>query len=281
MRVLREDCPYFTLFLFSADAFILLIPCVILLMIHLFDPCIPPFPKWWLVSSSLCSSAAASVLKDESNNVTSRMKLFVSSILTFYFLGNIVASAAFTVLYGPVGMMFAFWSHLDYIKNRSQLKRTSLQPFHRRIIMYRGLQLLVGLFNECYQLVFFTVLLFIGYFIISASLFVIVRVHGDISSAMSCLLGSFIVEGFFYIFILNSLSGKVYHSSCSLLTEWSRNSSIEKSSFSNIWIKKTVRSCQSIKIRTGSFNFIDRLSPVVICGFCVRLAVRISLAVKK
>jgi hypothetical protein len=189
---------------------------------------------------------------------------------------------AFSLLYGPLGMMFAFLSHLDHIKNKTQTKRISLQqPLHRRIIMYRGVQLLVGLFNDCYQWIFFTVLLFIEYLMLSLVLFIFVRLHADISSEMSCLLGALTVEGFFFIFILNSLSGKVYQSSCSLLTAWSRNSSSEKSSLPKHWVKRSVRSCQGIKIRMGSVNFIDRLTPFVICGFCVRLAVRLSLAMKK
>jgi hypothetical protein len=272
---LRKDFPYYTLFFCSIETCIFLFPCVILLLIY-FDPCIPPFPKWWLGTSSSCSSTAAI-----ESNVNSRMKLLVSSMLTFYVLVNLVASAALALLYGPLGMMFAFLSHLDYIKNRSQFKRISLQPLHRRIIMYRGLQLLVGLFNDCYQWVFFTVLLFIEYFIISVNLFIFVRLHREFSSATSFLLGSITVEGFFCIIILNSLSGKVYQSSCSLLTAWSRNSSSEKSRCPKMWVKRTIRSCQGIKIRIGSVNFIDRLTPFVICGFCVRLALRLSLAVKK
>jgi hypothetical protein len=148
--------------------------------------------------------------------------------------------------------------------------------------MYRGVQLLVGLFNDCYQWVFFTLLLFIGYFIVSVNLFIFVKLHAEISSATSFLLASFTVEGFLGIFILNSFSGKVYHSSCSLLRTWSKNSSSEKSRFiPKIWVKKSVRSCSGIKIKMGSVNFIDRLTPFVICGFCVRLAVRLSLVMEK
>jgi uncharacterized Tic20 family protein len=274
IRILRKDSPYFTLFFCSCQTFTLLFPCFMSLML-LFDPCIPPFPKWWVASS--CSSAGDVITKE--SNIQSQIAAMVSSILTFCVSANIIASAVFTVMYGPLGMMFAFLSHLEYIKNKTH--NLSLQPFHRRIIMYRGVQLLVGLFNECYQWVFFTVLSFMVYFIISVNLFVFVRVHADISPAVSCLLGSFSVQGFFYIFILNSLSGKVYHSSRSLLTAWSRNSSLGNSRFPNIWVKKTVRSCQGIKIRMGSVNFIDRLTPFVICGFCVRLAVRLSLAMKE
>jgi hypothetical protein len=269
---LRKDCPYYTLFFCSFEAFILFFPCVYLLIIH-FDPCTPPFPRWWILSS--CSVDL--VLTNERNLNLQIAFTTVSFVLTFYVLANLAASAALALLYGPLGMMFAFLSHLEHIKKRISLQ----QPLHRRIIMYRGVQLLVGLFNDCYQWVFFTVLLFIGYFMVSMILFVFVRLHKDSSSEISFLLGCFTFEGFLGIFVLNSLCGKVYHSSRSLLTAWGRNSSLEKSRFPNIWIKKSVRSCQGIKIRMGSVNFFDRLTPLVICGFCVRLAVRLSLAMEK
>jgi hypothetical protein len=194
-----------------------------------FDPCIPPFPRWLVVSS--CSAP-------ESND-SSQMAVILSLVLTFYILANLVASAAYGLLYGPLGMTFAFLTHLHYIKNRNQKLRVSCQPFHRRIITFRGVHLLVSLFNDCYQWVFFTVILFMGYFIVSMNLFIFVRLHADTSSAMSSILGLLTAEGFFCIFILNSLSGKVYHSSCGLLTSWSRNAFSESSSssFPKIWIK--------------------------------------------
>jgi hypothetical protein len=279
IRILRKDFPYFILFFCSMEAFVLLFPCFILLLIH-FDPCIPPFPKWYILS---CSSSSSSVvmLTIESININPSIAAMVSFVLTFFVLANLVASATLTLLYGPLGMIFALLSHIDYIKKNGTGRRTSLQPLHRRITMYRGVQLLVGLFNDCYQWVFSTILLFMGYFILSVILFMFVTSHAEVSSFMSCILASFTVEGFLGIFILNSISGKVHHSSCSLLTAWSRNSSPENSSFPKIWVKKSVRSCQGIKIRMGSVNFIDRLTPFVICGFCVRLAVRLSLALQK
>jgi uncharacterized Tic20 family protein len=272
---LRKDCPYYTLFLCSFQAFVLLFPCVILLIIH-FDPCIPPFPRWWITSS--CSTAV--VISNERNINFQIAATIVSSVLTFYVLANIAATAALALLYGPLGMLFAFLSHLKHIQNKTQ-RRISLQPFHRTIIMYRGVQLLVGLFNDCYQWVFFTVHLFIGYFMISMALFVFVRLHAEISPEMSFLLGFFTVEGFFGMFIINSICGKIYHSSCSLLKTWSRNSSSETSRYPNRWVKKSAVSCQGIKIRMGSVNFVDRLTPFVTCGFCVRLAVRFSLAMQR
>jgi hypothetical protein len=241
----------------------------------IFDPCIPPFPKWWIISSHNCSN---------NNNYSSVdfIFIFVSYFLTFYVLVNLVATVALALLCGPLGMIFAFLSHLKHINinnKNAKMRRISMQPFHRRIVMYKGIQLLVNLFNECYQWVFFTVLLFLGYFIISINLFTFVGFQKEISNPASFLLGMLTVEGLIGIFILNSLSGKVYHSSSSLLKVYSRIPS-SSGNYPKHWIKKTVASCQGIKIRMGSVNFIDRLTPFVVCGFCIRLAVRLSLTVK-
>jgi hypothetical protein len=204
----------------------------------------------------------------------------LSSFLTFSILTNLFACCVLVLLYGPFGMIFAFLSHLRYIKKLGERRNYShyrmAMPFQRRIIVYKALPILVGLFNECYRWVFFAWLLFFGSFVISFNLFTFVKFHSQMSLPGAFFLSILAVEGFVCIFIVNALSGKVHHHSSLLLSSWTR-----AESFSHVRNKKTMKACSSIKIKVGSVNFVDRLTPLVICGFCVRLAVRFSLAAGK
>jgi hypothetical protein len=64
-------------------------------MMH-FDPCIPPFPR---ISNP-------------------QIPVILSLVLTFYILANLVASAAYALMYGPLGMTFLI---TDILRNRSSI----------------------------------------------------------------------------------------------------------------------------------------------------------------
>jgi hypothetical protein len=90
-------------------------------------------------------------------------------------------------------------------------------------------------------------------------------------------LGMYSVEGYLVIFVLNALSGRVHHLSRKITVGWSSKISVRR----NLQMRKTIRACSGLKIKMGSVNFVDRLTPFVVCGFCLKLTVRFLMASKK
>jgi hypothetical protein len=81
------------------------------------------------------------------------------------------------------------------------------------------------------------------------------------------------VEGYTGIFIVNTISGKIYHESRVIPRNWLSSPSVR----GNALMRKKIQSCSGMKVRVGSVNFLDRLTPFVICGMCLKLTVRLLM----
>jgi hypothetical protein len=150
----------------------------------------------------------------------------------------------------------------------------SPQKIEKKICIYRQVQLLAMMLNECYQWIFFTWFLLVLYFMISVNVYAFVKFHSEISLLNCFLLMNMSVQGLVFVIILGRVAGQIYFSSRQIPREWLRNPSV----YGNLRLRKKLRSCSGIKIRIGSVNFVDRLTPFSTCSLCLNVTVRLLMA---
>jgi hypothetical protein len=259
--------PYFGLLIVCTTTCSTTFP-LLLSTLLLIKPCIPPFPGYFLP----CGYAKSRI-------VLYIMMSISSSVLSLLVQINLFASAMIGFVYGATLLVVALFLNLRLLGNRNAPKwkvwKHPWKWFERELLTYRKLQILVVLYNECYQWICFTFFLFFAYFVTSVMLYAFVRFHSDISIQGSIFLLLTSVNGFVGIFVLNSISGKIYHLSNKLPRKWL---SITQSFKQTALIRRKIRSCSGIKVRVGSVNFVDRLTPFVVCGLCLKISTRILMS---
>jgi hypothetical protein len=98
--------PYFTIFLCSATACVILMASLISIML-LVEPCIPPFPSYWIA----CGAENYYVIKN-----------LIASFISFVSLINLMASCAAAAPYGAFLVVFALFGDLRLLKVNGRLR---------------------------------------------------------------------------------------------------------------------------------------------------------------
>jgi hypothetical protein len=200
------------------------------------------------------------------------------SLVNWLMLSGLIAANVFGIVYGTLLKLYALFVHLSLLKsNCGNIKVVEFlygQAIEKKICIYRQVQLLAMMVNECYQWIFFTWFLLILYFMISVNLYAFVKFHSEISLLNCFLLVNISVQGFVFVITLGSVAGQLYFSSRQIPRVWMRNPSV----YGNLRLRKKLRSCSGIKIRIGSVNFVDRLTPFSTCSLCLKVTVRLLMA---
>jgi hypothetical protein len=253
--------PIFKLFLSSISALIVILPALASTLL-LVEPRTPPFIGWWIFHP---------------NQEYHFIFKILSSFVTLFCLMSLMASTLPASVYGPFLKIFIFLNHMKEIRKVSKI-RNEKDNLKTALFMYRQVQLLVSIFNECYQWIYFTWFFLTAYLMMTVNLYAFVRFHSTISIVGSLFSGIVSLEGFAFIFILNTVAGKMYHTSRQMPKLWLTEIRAQKDSS---LIRKSIRSCAGIKIRIGSVNFLDRLTPFVTCGLCLKITLRLLITTHK
>jgi hypothetical protein len=270
LKGLMAQYPYFTLWMIYATTCGFTVLPLLISIVVLIRPCTPPFPGYFLP----CDYT-------QSRHLPSYIILTISSSFFSLFIHiNLFASAVIGFVYGSTLLVYALFLNLRSLGNRNSPKwkvasAAATDLFERELLTYRKLQILFVLYNECFQWMCFTFFMFFTYFLTSVYLYAFVKFHCRISLPGSMFLLLISVTGFLGIFVLNSISGKVYHLSNKLPYKWL---SITQSFKQTALIRKKIRSCSGVKIRVGSVNFVDRLTPFVVCGLCLKISTRLLMS---
>jgi hypothetical protein len=243
----------FKVFLHSTSVYTFLIPFVVFIVV-LLEPNIPPFIGWWITYFQIESS-------------TLLLKL-ITSLITFANLLSLIATGNVVGVYGAYQKLFALLSDLQQLR----MFRKSLKW---KIIIHKQLSIISKLLNECYHCIIFTWVMFLLYVMVSVDLFVFVRFHSMISVPSAMFVGLTSLEGFIGVFLFNTIAGRIYHLSRKMPDEWvKRNDQV----YMDKRMRRQLKSCLGIKIRIGSVNFVDRLTPFVVSGICLKITVRLLVA---
>jgi hypothetical protein len=239
-------------FLYSTTVYTFLIPFLTFIAV-LYEPNIPPFIGWWI-----------SYFQIESNPVFFKL---VTSLITFLNLLSLIATANIAGVYGAILKLFALLSDLQKIR---MLKKS----LKWKLLMYKQLMFISKLLNECYHWIVFTWVMFLVYVLVSVDLFVFVRFHSKVSVPSAVFVGLTSLEGFIGVFLFNTIAGRIYHLSRRMPDEWLRTDGV----FRDRLMRKKFRACSGIKIRLGSVNYVDRLTPFITSGICIKVTVRLLVA---
>jgi hypothetical protein len=245
----------FKAFLYSTVIYTFLIPFVVFIVV-LYDTSIPPFIGWWITYFQI-----------ESNTLFFKL---ITSLITFGNILSLIATGNNVGVYGAYQKLFALLSDLQQLR----MFKKSLKW---KIIMHKQLSIISKLLNECYHWIVFTWAMFLMYVIVSVDLFVFVRFHSMISVPSTMFVGLTSLEVFIALFLFNTIAGRIYHLSRKMPDEWlKRNEEV----YRDKRMRRQLKSCLGIKIRIGSVNFVDRLTPFVVSGLCLKVTVRLLVASK-
>jgi hypothetical protein len=96
-----------------------------------------------------------------------------------------------------------------------------------------------------------------------------------ISVPIATFVGLTSLEGCLSIFLFNTIAGRIYHLSRKMPDEWVKR---KEEVYRDKRMRWQLKSCLGIKIRIGSVNSVDRLTPFVFSGTCVKITVRLLVA---
>jgi hypothetical protein len=243
----------FKAFLHSTSVYTFLIPFVAFIVV-LYEPSIPPFIGWWITYFQIESG-------------TLFLKL-ITSLITFGNILSLIATGNVVGIYGAYQKLFALLSDLQQL-------RMSKKSLKWKLIMYKQLSIISKLLNECYHRIVFTWVMFLLYILVSVDLFVFVRFHSMISVPSAMFVGLNSLEGFIGILLFNTIAGRIYHVSRKMPDEWLKR---DEEVYRDKRMRRQLKSCLGIKIRVGSVNFVDRLTPFVVSGICLKVTVRLLVA---
>jgi hypothetical protein len=141
------------------------------------------------------------------------------------------------------------------------------------MIKYRKAGIVVNIFNSLHSHVIFVIVLGCGLVLLVFNGYILIK-QRDLFHPL--ILGCILWLVFFaYVCVWSLLvaAGKIHSSSESYIQSLSSNSNTLKSRVA----RRSVRSLQPMKIKVGSVNFVDRLSPLVLVLYCVEQTISLSL----
>jgi hypothetical protein len=249
---------YIKAYCYSASVCGLVVPLVLSLLLMV-KPDMPPFIGW------LLWHPGDHIVKD-----------VLLSFWNFLMLTSILSSVVLAVVYGTLLKLYALFTYLRLLRVASNWQKAllSTKPLEKRLTMFKQVQLLAKLYNECYQWIFYIWFLSVGYFVISVNLYAFVTFHKEVSVLGSVFLMVVFSQGLIFVALLSSVAGQIYYSSRLIPRAWLRSPLVHR----NRRMRKAVKACSGIKIRMGSVNFVDRLTPFVLIGLCLKLTVRMLMA---
>jgi hypothetical protein len=251
------------------------------IIVPLIDIRIPPFLGYFFCRSiyvTLSQDPCCSIEPDCSSSTSSLYNVLIQIIIRL-FSGTISALFIISTVWGCVQMVVyeVFLSLIFFkcclIQINELIMNTSFLRFSGIWLkQLRELQLLNQAFNNIYQ---------VGVFAVYVTAVIL----------LSILSGSFLLKTYrdsiiFFLFsfgvtvacysllgILLTFASHVWTTSDKIQISWKQNPRLMKNPIS----RRTRLSVRNMKIKIGSCNFIERMTPLVIISFCVEQTVTVIL----
>lgn len=209
-------------------------------------------------------------------------------IVLIYIYILIKIYADLTVIYNMVSLFvptYCLSACLKFLQRQLSVHRTS-QNIHKYLKTYRQIQLIVIFYNCIHRKLFLPVLIIAVIMCLSGSAFVLISISTKIHfTALFIFLNLFIV-GVACVFVNFYFSAMLYQISNINLALFKKCFiRVQTLEFSNEFkerkfARKYIRSLCPLKIRFLHSNYFDRLTPLVLFKFSMRLALQLSLIKK-
>lgn len=161
--------------------------------------------------------------------------------------------------------------HMRLLKPQGKMR--TLQRHHAKaFFLYRQVHLLNKKYDRCLQAIFYPSIIFTACSAIIISLYACLKLHRQIPMPGLLFFPLLACDGFSVIFIVKVAAG-VLNRSNRFLASARNNYMFSRQTL----FKKIARSLGRIKIRFGSTNFIDQLTPFIFIDFCLTNTVNLML----
>jgi hypothetical protein len=249
-------------------------------IIAFIDIRIPPFLSYFIcrsVDSTLSYDLCCLVDPDDCN---SNLGNVIMRNVMIRLISGTAASLFFTsLLWGSIQMftyevllsLVFFNSCLKHLTD--QIRNTGVLRFHNGIwVKYRQIQLLVQAFNRIYQTGVFAVYVTATMTLAISSGTFLVKIYRD-SFLLSLSASVVAIICYFCLGVMLSFASLVWTGSDKINVALRQNPRLMRNS-----VTRRNRMCmRNMKIKIGSVNFIERMTPLVVLSFCVEQTIMFVL----
>jgi hypothetical protein len=249
-------------------------------IIAFIDIRMPPFLGYFIcrsvhitLSYDLCCLVDPDDCNSDLGNVIIRnvMIRLLSGTAASLFFTSLCWGAIQMFIYEVLLSLVFFNSCLKHLKD--QIRNTGVLRFHNGIwVKYRQIQLLIQAFNRIYQTGVFAVYVAITMTLGISSGTFLVKIYRD-SFLLS--LSAFVVAiiCYFCLGVMLSFASLVWTGSDKMNVAWRQNPRLMRNS-----VTRRERMCmRNMKIKIGSVNFVERMTPLVVLSFCVEQTIMFVL----
>jgi hypothetical protein len=145
-----------------------------------------------------------------------------------------------------------------------------------KIRLWRIHQAYLSLVNDCIGPVIYPVIITSWSILIIIGVYTGMRLYGIVPFPMYILFVLLAMDGLFADVIVFKLAGDVHQQSLKLLGEW--KTMLGKTQQQRKFIRKQLKSCNPLRIKLGSSNYIDICTPLVILDLCLDQIVTLLIA---
>jgi hypothetical protein len=135
-------------------------------------------------------------------------------------------------------------------------------------------KVIVECFNNLYKDYFFGNCLVVSSVMMITFGYCAISMHNVLPKIGLAYIAFTAVSGNLMLTLLYTFGGDVQVASQTLIMSWKKSDSLEKRKGE---ARKLIESCQSLIIKLGSINFIDRMTPIVILAFPVDQTIQLLL----
>lgn len=230
--------------------------CGVAPVFFLIKPCISHLP--WLFSRQ-CSVAPELV------SVSGRFLTYFTESIIFV----MVVCISYVPVIGSIYLFEAFNGLLHFIEQQTKSKSLSLKSkleMELQAKVYRHIQLLVGLFNECFQSYTLPISQFCGSTLLICSWFGMVVLHEQMSVFTMIAFPFLSVVITLAMEMITEISSLTLHRSRKIVGKWWKREVFQR----NEWFRKFSKSCPTVKIKMGALLAVDRDRFAIIMRFCLQ-----------
>lgn len=147
--------------------------------------------------------------------------------------------------------------------------------------MYCHIQLLCSLCNEIQQQMMLVPFLFTATLINAFSLATLVHIHFSQNKIVSCvLMSAFINMTLVILFVFGGMAS-VNRKSKQFIQSLTSHHNIARNEMERLWTRKFAKACQPMKVKFGTNNFIEALTPLKCLSCAARLTIQILLCERR
>jgi hypothetical protein len=248
-------------------------------IVPLMDIRIPPFPGYFFCRLMYHTWSEDPCCLAESDDDDCDFSLsYITIALLIRFVSGTTTAVFLSAAWGGIQMIIyevslsLIFFKACLLRTNELVMNTNITRFNGIWLKYRELQLLIQVFNSIYQIGVFAV--YVGSTIvltISSGSFMLSIYRDSIPLFLftaGITLACYVVLGSFLTFASHiwTISNIIQHS-------WKQNPRLMKNP-----ISRRKRLCvRNMKIKIGSVNFIERITPLVILAFCTEQTVTVAL----